>query len=122
MVLRKRKVRKMTEVRERGLYHGICPPGYEKVKSYYKSDGKVVSEHCRKIKVSGRTHTTLSGLYNEGMIGQEDIRLGADSIIDKTGTGERNAEMIKKRATHIEDMMREQERKKDKIRNSVEND
>lgn len=103
-------------IKKRQSTRGICPPGYEKVKSYNKRSGEHVEEHCRKIRASGRIRAGVSGLYNEGMIAQEDARMGFDSIIDSTKAGEQNADRIKARADHVEDIMRDQERKKEEAR------
>lgn len=102
-------------IKRKELYHGFCPPGYTKVKAHTRS-GESVEEHCRKITVHGRTHAMVSGLYNEGMIAQEDARLGVDSILDSTDAGEKNARKIKSRSGHVENLMREQEQKKEEIR------
>jgi predicted DNA-binding transcriptional regulator len=106
-------------IKTREPYHGFCPPGYERVKSFNKKSGEHVREHCRKIVVSGRIKAGISGLYNEGMIAQEDVRLGFDSIVDSTHEGEKNAQAIKKRADSIEKTMKEQEKKKEEIRKGV---
>lgn len=103
-------------IKKRKLIGNRCPPGYEKVKSYSRSDGSKVETHCRKIRVKGRTHAILSGTYNEAMIGQEDVRLGFDSLIDSTNKGENNAETIEHRAKKIETLMHEQEERKKEVR------
>lgn len=103
-------------IHRKELYHGFCPPGYEKVRSYKKEDGTRVEEHCRRIKVSGRTGAAIRGIYNEGMIAQEDTRLGFDSVFDMTREGEANASKIHRRSEKIRDMMQDQERKKEEIR------
>ncbi len=103
------------DIKRKEPIHGMCPPGYEKVRSYYRN-GEEVQAHCRKIRVKGRMKSLTSGLYNEGMIGQEDIRLGFDSIVDSTSKGEKNAETIERRARKIEQMMREQESRKEEVR------
>ena len=102
-------------IKKREPIHGLCPPGYEKVGSYTR-DGKTVSSYCRKIKVEGRFRSLGSGVYNEGMIAQEDVRLGFDSIVDSTKAGEKNAVKIKQRADKIETIMHTQEEKKEEIR------
>ena len=99
-------------VRKMETIHGRCPPGYEHVKSHSKKDGSSVHEYCRKIKVQGRGKALFSGLYNETMIAQEDARLGFDTIIDSTQSGERNAKIMKERTERMESIMREQEKKK----------
>lgn len=103
-------------IKKRELYHGFCPPGYTKVRSYTKESGDRIEEHCRKLTVKGRTYAMVSGLYNESMIAQEDLRLGFDSVIDSTVSGEKNADKIKSRASHVGEVMREQERKKEEVR------
>ena len=97
-------------------YHGFCPPGYEKVKSYTKKDGTYIQDHCRKITVEGRIKAMGSGIYNESMIAEEDARLGFDSLIDSTKAGQKNADKIERRAEKIKGIMREQEEKKEEIR------
>ena len=106
----------MSEVRRRDQYHGFCLPGYERVEGYTKKDGSYVKEHCRKITVEGRRKALTSGLFNEAMIAQEDVRLGVDSLIDSPKAGERNANKIERRAGKIKQVMREQEEKKEKVR------
>ena len=108
------------KVKTRKPVHGMCPPGYEKVKAYRKKSGEGVEEHCRKIKARGRVRAGLSGLYNETMIAQEDARLGFDSIVDSTHSGERTAEKMKFRAKRVEDIMREQEHRKEEGRREEE--
>ena len=61
-------------VKESGTIHGFCPPGYERVASYSKKDGTIVPQHCRKVRVEGRARAAMSGLYNEGMIAEEEAR------------------------------------------------
>lgn len=106
----------MSRIARRAPYHGVCPPGYEKVRPYNRDDGTHVTEHCRKIRVEGRTRAALSGLYNEGMIAQEDARLSFDSVVDSTRAGEKNAGVIERRARHIKEIMHEQEERKDQVR------
>ena len=98
-------------------YHGICPPGYEKVEGYKKKDGTFIKSHCRKITVNGRNKAIFSGLLNEGLIAEENTRLTMDSIIDSTKNGEKNAEKIEKRAIKVQGIMKDQEVKKEEIRN-----
>ena len=107
-------------VKESGIIHGFCPPGYERVASYSRKDRTVVPEHCRKVRVEGRVRAGISGLYNEGMIAQEDVRLGFDSIVDSTKSGERNASKIKDRADRIKTIMNEQEERKEEAKRSEE--
>ena len=107
-------------IKKREPIHGFCPPGYEKVSSYSTGDGNYVSSYCRKIKVEGKTRAIGSGLYNEGMIAQEDIRLGFDSIVDSTKSGEKNAMRIKQRADKIETIMQIQERRKEEVKRKEE--
>ena len=104
------------DVKKRELFHGFCPPGYERVKSYDKGNSTHVKEHCRKIRVSGRGRALATGLYNEGMIAQEDVRLGIDSGFDRTKSGEKNASTIERRAEKIKDTMAKQEAKKEEVR------
>ena len=110
----------MSEVRKRDQYHGFCLPGYERVEGYTKKDGSYVKEHCRKITVEGRGKAITSGLFNEGMIAQEDVRLGVDSLIDSPRAGERNASRIERRAEKLRNIMREQEERKEEIRREEE--
>ena len=107
-------------IKKSGTIHGFCPPGYERVASYSKRDGTVVSQHCRKIRVEGRTRAIGAGIYNEGMIAQEDLRLGFDSVVDSTKSGEKNATRIKQRADKIETIMQTQEEKKEEIKRKEE--
>ena len=107
-------------IKKRELIHGLCPPGYEKVSSYSTGDGNYVSGYCRKIKVEGRIKAIGYGLYNEGMIAQEDARLGFDSIVDSTKSGEKNAIKIKQRADKIETIMHTQEEKKEEVKRREE--
>ena len=107
-------------VKESGTIHGFCPPGYERVTSYSKKDGTVVPQHCRKVRVEGRVRAAVSGLYNEGMIAQEDVRLGFDSIVDSTKSGESNASKIKERADRIKTIMKEQEERKEEAKRREE--
>lgn len=109
----------MVEVRKRDQYHGFCLPGYEKVNAYRRKDGIFIKNHCRKITVEGRRKALTSGLFNEGMIAQEDARLGFDSLIDSSKAGERNANKIERRAGKIKQVMREQEERKEKIRREL---
>ena len=102
-------------VKKTKVYHGICPPGYEKVRSHERNNSHV-EEYCRRIKVQGRTKTLLSSLYNEGMIGEEDIVLGVDSVIDSTKSGEKYTEKLKERANKINALMKEQEERKQEAR------
>ena len=110
----------MSEVRKRDQYHGFCLPGYEKVSAYRRKDGIFIKDHCRKITVEGRRKAITSGLFNEGMIAQEDARLGIDSLIDSPRAGEKNASRIERRAEKIKNIMREQEERKEKIRREEE--
>ena len=66
--------------------------------------------------MQGRTKTLLSSLYNEGMIGEEDIVLGVDSVIDSTKSGEKYTEKLKERANKINALMKEQEERKSEAR------
>ena len=86
------------------------------VKSYSRKDGDKVHSYCRKIRAEGRGRALISGMYNETMIAQEDVRLGFDSVLDSTKAGERNASKIKQRSERIETIMKEQERRKEEIR------
>ena len=106
------------DVKKRELFHGFCPPGYERVKSYDKGNSTHVKEHCRKIRVSGRGRALATGLYNEGMIAQEDIRLGVDTTLDLTKAGAKNATKIERRSTKVRDVMQDQENKKEEVRGS----
>ena len=110
----------MSEVRKRDQYHGFCLPGYEKVSAYRRKDGIFIKDHCRKITVEGRRKAITSGLFNEGMIAQEDARLGIDSLIDSPRAGEKNASRIERRAEKIKNIMKEQEEKKEEIRRGEE--
>ena len=107
-------------VKESGTIHGFCPPGYERVASYSRKDGTIVPQHCRKVRVEGRARAAVSGLYNEGMIAQEDVRLGFDSIVDSTKSGEKNARRIKQRADKIETIMQTQEKRKEEVKRKEE--
>ena len=107
-------------VKESGTIHGFCPPGYERVASYSRKDGTIVPQHCRKVRVEGRARAAVSGLYNEGMIAQEDVRLGFDSIVDSTKSGEKNAIRIKQRADKIQTIMQTQERRKEEVKRNEE--
>ena len=107
-----------TTIKKRELYHGFCPPGYEKVNSYHRADSTFVKEHCRKIRVPGRVGVAVRGLYNEGMIAQEDLRLGVDTTLDLTKAGAKNASKIERRSTKVRDMMQDQENKKEEVRRS----
>jgi hypothetical protein len=98
-------------VKKTKVYHGMCPPGYEKVKAHERNSSHV-DEYCRRIKVEGRTRTLLSGMYNEGMIGEEDVVLGFDTIVDSTRSGEKYVGKIKERANRIDTLMKEQEERK----------
>lgn len=110
---------RITHVRN---FHGVCPPGFEKVGDYKKKDGTHVKEHCRKLTVSGRTKSAILGIYNETMIAQEDARLGFDSIVDSTTKGEKGAERIEKRAEKIKAIMKDQEEKKKEVRKMESNE
>jgi hypothetical protein len=98
-------------VKKTKVYHGICPPGYEKVRSHERNNSHV-EEYCRRIKVQGRVKTLLSGMYNEGMIGEEDVVLGFDTIVDSTKSGEKYVGKIKERSNRIDALMKEQEDRK----------
>ena len=89
----------------------MCPPGYEKVRSHERNNSRV-DEYCRRVKVQGRTKTLLSGMYNEGMIGEEDVVLGFDTVIDSTKSGEKYVGKIKERSNRIDTLMKEQEERK----------
>ncbi len=96
-------------------YHGVCPPGYEKVRAHERNNFHV-NEYCRKIKVEGRTKALLSGIYNEGMIGEEDAVLGFDTLVDSTQSGEKYVGKIKARADKLDALMKEQEERKREAR------
>ena len=102
------------------MIHGFCPPGYEKVSSYSTHEGVRVKDYCRKLRAEGRIKAAVYGIYNEGMIAQEDVRLGFDSIVDSTKSGEKNARRIKQRADKIETIMQTQEKRKEEVKRSEE--
>jgi coproporphyrinogen III oxidase len=104
------------KIKHRNLYHGMCPPGYEKVSGHTKKDGTHVETHCRKITVKGRTHTLLHGTYNEARVGVEDAILFGDTITDRSSHAESEAQKIQKRASGIEMNMHVQEGKKKSVR------
>lgn len=107
-------------VKRREMIHGFCPPGYEKVSSYSTHEGVRVNDYCRKLRAEGRVKAAVYGIYNEGMIAQEDVRLGFDSIVDSTKSGEKNAMRIKQRADKIENIMQIQERRKEEVKRKEE--
>lgn len=100
------------QVRTKETYHGICPPGYEKIRGYHKSDGTYVPTHCRRIKVDGRAHTLVSGVYNEVRIAGEDAVLGTETVFDMPEKAEKEAKKIEKRSIKVHDAMQEQSEKK----------
>ena len=102
------------------MIHGFCPPGYEEVSSYSTHEGVRVNDYCRKLRAEGRVKAAVYGIYNEGMIAQEDVRLGFDSIIDSTKSGEKNATRLRERADRIKTIMKEQEEKKEEIKRKEE--
>ena len=102
------------------MIHGFCPPGYEKVRSYSTHEGVRVNDYCRKLRAEGRVKAAVYGIYNEGMIAQEDVRLGFDSIIDSTKSGEKNATRLRERADKIKTIMKEQEEKKEEVKRKEE--
>ena len=54
------------------------------------------------------------------MIAQEDVRLGFDSIVDSTKSGEKNAIRIKQRADKIQTIMQTQEKRKEEVKRKEE--
>jgi uncharacterized membrane protein YkoI len=96
--------------------HGMCPPGYEKVRSYTKDDRTHVDEYCRRIKVKGRSKTLASGMYNEAMIAQEDLRLGFDTMVDTPQSGMKNISKIQQRTQKLDDLMKEQMQRKNEAK------
>jgi hypothetical protein len=104
------------KIKHRNLYHGMCPPGYEKVTGHTKKGGIYVQTHCRKITVKGRTHALLHGTYNEARIAGEDAILFGDTITDRPSHAELETKKIQKRASSIEQNMHLQEEKKKSIR------
>ena len=103
-------------VKKMRTVHGMCPPGYEHVKSYTKDDNTHIDEYCRRIKVRGRSKTFASGMYNEAMIAQEDLRLGFDTIVDTPQSGMKNISKMQQRAQRLDMLMREQEKRKGEAR------